>query len=113
MTVLVTCKRKNDPVGHFLKMSKTPLDGSAPLLANVGIVKKGDSVTQERAKKPAHIVRLFDLAIVAYETGQSLDQLAVDAISAARSFSATSSRKVSQRPKNKKSSVTWNLSTSK
>lgn len=65
------------------------------------------------SKKPAQSGQLFDLALIAHETGASLDQLASEALAAARSRSATSSRSVSQRPSIKKSRVIPNLSTNR
>ena len=114
MTDLVTVNTKNDPVGHFLKRGqRKALDGITFPFANVPIEAKGVSVTIGHDEKPAQGGRLFELALIAYRTGESLDQLASMDLAAARSFSATSSRSVSQRPSIKKSRVTPNLSTSK
>ena len=100
-------------VTFFVGGVQTPLTESVKSSQMFPLDKKRCSVRNDDGEKPARGGRLFDLAVIAYRTGASLDQLAEDDRSASRSFSATSKRSVSQRPKIKKSSVTLNLSTNK
>lgn len=92
---------------------KMGLDGIGQGFTNVPIVEIGGFMKGRNGEQPAISGRIFELALEAHRTGESLDQLAAEELAAARSRSATSSRNVSQRPSIKKSRVTLNLSTSK
>jgi len=109
VTALVIVNMENDQSGHSAGDTEKPHCPATHYLLRASDIMGGYCVA-EQSRYWAGNAGLRDAAKRAYETGESLDYLLALNL---RSFSATSTESLSQRPKIMKSRVTLNRSVSK